>query len=473
MNNGLYHTTEENHRLEWKEAFGRETIETVVAFSNASGGTILIGVDKTGRAKGLSVTDETIKEWVNQIKQATQPQIFPEIRPVEMDGKTVVALKVQEYPVKPVGYKGKYFKRVGASNHLVPLDEIVEMQLYSINSSFDSFPVRETLSDLDMDLVKKFFGQLGNTGRVTLNDDPLVNLKKMGLLKEGQLTFAALLLFGEHRTGIHIGRFKTQDVIIDDILINSPLAIAVDEAMNFIKKNISLRYEFTGELRRKEIWQFPLPVIRELLLNAVIHKDYRNPTDIMIKIFDNSIQFVNPGGLMGGLNPEDLMKGNYIAMHRNKLLAEAFYLRGDIEKFGTGFFRIQTALKDSPEVSLKLESLSGFTRSFLEVVSQLVPTRREDTHQDTHLDAAQDTAQDAAQDTAQVRDLIMNIEGEMNREEIQIKLNLKHRENFRKLYLKPALDAGWIEMTIPDKPNSKYQKYRLTEKGKKIKQNRG
>src|SRR5690606_29389189 len=134
--------------------------------------------------------------------------------------------------------------------------------------------------------------QLGNTGRLTLNDDPLVNLRKIGLLKEGQLTFAALLLFGEHRTGIHIGRFKTQDVIIDDMLIKSPLAIAVDEAMNFIKKNISLRYEFTGELRRKEIWQFPLPVIRELLLNAVIHKDYRNPTDIMIKIFDNSIQFV-------------------------------------------------------------------------------------------------------------------------------------------------------------------------------------
>ena len=131
------------------------------------------------------------------------------------------------------------------------------------------------------------------------------------------------------------------------------------------------RYEFTGELRRKEIWQFPLPVIRELLLNAIIHKDYRNPTDIMIKVFDESIQFVNPGALMGGLNPEDLMKGNYIAMHRNKLLAEAFYLRGDIEKFGTGFFRIQSELKDSPEVSFKLESLNGFTRSGLEVISEV------------------------------------------------------------------------------------------------------
>ena len=153
---------------------------------------------------------------------------------------------------------------------------------------------------------------------------------------------------------------------------------------------------------------------------------------------------------MGGLNPEDLMKGNYIAMHRNKLLAEAFYLRGDIEKFGTGFFRIQSELKNSPEVSFKLESLNGFTRSGLEVVSP-------------------DTAQDAAQDT-RLNEMIIHLNGEMSREEIQQVLNLIHREHFRKFYLKPALETGLIEMTLPDKPNSRYQKYRLTEKGKQMKQ---
>jgi len=387
MNFKELHKTSESQQLEFKTSFGKEVMETVAAFCNASGGVILIGIDQKGKVKGVSV-----------------------------------------------------------------------------------------------------------------NDDPLVNLSKIGLLKEGQLTFAALLLFGEHRTGIHIGRFKTQDVIIDDILIKSPLATAVDEAMTFIKKNISLRYEFTGELRRKEIWQFPLPVIRELLLNAIIHKDYRNPTDIMIKIFDDSIQFVNPGGLMGGLNPEDLMKGNYIAMHRNKLLAEAFYLRGDIEKFGTGFFRIQSELKNSPEVGFKLESLKGFTRSGLEVVSQLVPTRREDTPQlvptgreDTPQDTPQDnelitrqvTRQDAKQvpqDIPQVPQdipqdkmhdvyqLLTGMSGEMTRREIQMMLKTEDRKFLRNFYLKPALEKGFIVMTIPDKPNSRHQKYRLTEKGKKMKQ---
>ena len=454
MNFDELHKVGENQRLEFKESFGKETVETVAAFCNASGGTILIGVDKKGNIKGIDVNGEIIKEWINTIKQATQPQIFPEISPININGKTIIVVKVQEYPVKPVGYKGKYFKRVGASNHLLPINEMVEMQLYSINSSFDSFLVQQKLSDLNIETVANFFSQLGNAGRITLHNNPVVNLKKIKLVKDEQLTFAALLLFGEHNTGIHIGRFKSPDVIIDDILIKEPLVTAVDEAMSFIKKNISLRYEFTGELRRKEIWQYPLPVIRELLLNSVIHKDYRNPTDIIIKIFDDYIQFINPGNLMGGLKPEDLLKGNYVAAHRNKLLAEAFYLRGDIEKFGTGFFRIQSELKNYPELRFIVESVNGFIRSRIEVKTKVT---------------AQVTAQDTAQVTAQVIDLISTLEGEMTREEMQKKLKLTHRENFRKFYLLPTLSAELIEMTIPNKPNSKNQRYRLTIKGEQMK----
>ena len=457
------HRNGENQQLEWKESFSKETVETVAAFSNASGGFIWVGVAQNGQVAGISATEETLKDWVNTIKQATQPQIFPEISLQKLDEKTVAVIKVQEYPMKPVACKGKYLKRVGASNHQLTLDEIVEMQLYSINSSFDSFKVSQPVSEVDMNLVKKYFTQVGNTGRIIMNDDPLVNLKKTGLLREGQLTFAALLLFGEHHTGIRIGRFKTPDVMIDDTLIKSPLTVAVDEAMTFVKRNISLRYEFTGELRRKEIWQFPLPVIRELLMNAIVHKDYRNPTDTMIKIFDDRIVFTNPGSLMGGLKPEDLLKGDYVAVHRNKLLAEAFYLRGDIEKFGTGYYRIQTELKNYPGIKFTYEVLDGFMRCTLTDTAQ-------DTAQDTVQDTPQDTPQDQYDEMNLIKNLVINLKGEMNRQEIQLIMQLNDRFHFRDSYLKPALEAGLIEMTIPDKPNSRYQKYRLTEKGKRMKE---
>jgi ATP-dependent DNA helicase RecG len=448
------HTIEESQQLELKESFSKETVETVAAFSNAQGGVIVVGVAQNGHVIGINVTEETLKDWVNTIEQATQPQIFPEISLQQINEKPVVVIKVQEYPVKPVACKGKYLKRVGASNHQLTVPEIVEMQLYSINSSFDSFTVNQPVSELDLNLVKKFFTQLEKTGRINVSDDSLVNLKKTGLLRDGQLTWAALLLFGEHQTGIRIGRFKTPDVIIDDILIKSPLTLAVDEAMTFIKKSISLSYEFTGELRRKEVWQFPLPVIRELLMNAIVHKDYRNPTDTMIKIFDDRIVFTNPGSLMGGLKPEDLLKGDYVAVHRNKLLAEAFYLRGDIEKFGTGYYRIQTELKNYPGIQFAFETLDGFMRCTLAIDAQ---------------DTPQDTPQDKYDEMTLINNLVLKLNGEMKRQEIQLILKLQDQFHFRDAYLRPAIEAGLIEMTIPDKPNSKHQKYRLTEKGKQMK----
>lgn len=349
------HKTGENQQLKFKTSFGKETIESIAAFSNAYGGTILIGIDQNGKVKGIFVNEELLKEWVNMIKQATHPQIFPEINPVKFDGKSIVVIKVQEYPIKPVSCKGKYFKRVGASNHLIPVDEIVDLQLFSINSSFDSFPVKQILADLNRELIVKFFKQLEN---------------------------------------------------------------------------------------------------------AVIHKDYRNPTDIMIKIFDDSIHFVNPGGLMGGLNSEDLLKGDYNAIHRNKLLAEVFYLRGDIEKFGTGFFRIQAELQNYPEIQFTIESLDGFTRSgLLEVSSQDAPQ-----------DTPQDTPQDELEENPTVKNLLRILIGEMTRQEIQKELKLQDRSYLRKSYLQPALKIGLIEMTLPNKPNSKYQKYRRTKKGIKMKQ---
>ncbi|HNY02647.1 MAG TPA: ATP-binding protein, partial [Bacteroidales bacterium] len=111
----------ESQRLEFKESFGKETVETVAAFSNASGGVILIGVDMKGKVNGIKYYEESIKDWANMIKQATLPQIFPEISPVLVENKWIVSVFVQEYPVKPVSCKGKYFKRIGASNHQIPV----------------------------------------------------------------------------------------------------------------------------------------------------------------------------------------------------------------------------------------------------------------------------------------------------------------------------------------------------------------
>ena len=193
-------------------------------------------------------------------------------------------------------------------------------------------------------------------------DDLLTNMTKLKLIRFEKPTLAAMLLFGNHGYSIHIGRFKAEDTIIDDLLIKAPLPEALDEALIFIKKHINLSYEFDGSLERKEIWQYPLDVIRELLLNAVVHRDYQNSTDIVIKIFDHRIVFSNPGILFGSLTLEDLEKDDYVSSIWNKLLAEAFYLTGDIEKYGTGFIRIRKKLDELKAGTFRVSEPGDFFR---------------------------------------------------------------------------------------------------------------
>ena len=106
----------ESATIEFKSSFGRETIEPLVAFANASGGTVLVGVNDDAVPCGVTVAKETLNEWLGQIKSATSPTIIPEIENHYESGRTIVSIHISEYPVKPVNTRGRYFKRVASSN---------------------------------------------------------------------------------------------------------------------------------------------------------------------------------------------------------------------------------------------------------------------------------------------------------------------------------------------------------------------
>lgn len=147
---------------------------------------------------------------------------------------------------------------------------------------------------------------------------------------------------------IHIGRFKTPSTIIDDRMIRATLFDAVEECMKYILSHMKVAFEFTGEIQRNEIFEYPLSAIRELVLNAVVHRDYTSPGDIQIKIFDKSVTFFNPGTLYDGLTVEQLKKDHYQSRIRNMLIAEAFYLTKVIEKYGSGYVRVRNEIAKYP-----------------------------------------------------------------------------------------------------------------------------
>jgi len=126
-----------------------------------------------------------------------------------------------------------------------------------------------------------------------------------------------------------------------------------------------VEYIITGELQRTERFDYPLDAIREVVINMVVHRDYRDPAASIIKIFDNRIEFYNPGKLFGGISIHDLLTGNYASKSRNKLIAKAFKEIGLIERYGSGIYRIQKICKDYGVIEPIFEELANGFRVVL------------------------------------------------------------------------------------------------------------
>jgi len=337
---------EENLTVEFKTSFNEDVIETLVAFSNAKGGTVYVGVSSTGKPQGITVGKETIQSWINEIKNKTNPQIIPDAEVLNIGNKTVVSLFVIEYPVKPVSTRGKYFNRAGNSNHLLSIEEIADEHLKTINSSWDFYvDSHHSETDLSQEKISRFANKIRQSehiGQAGLSDTEILN--KMEILRNGKVTFGAYLLFVKDYCSIsdvQIGRFKSDITIIDSVSLNSDLFQEIDDIIAFIKKHLKIEYIITGDPQRTERFDYPLDAIREIVINMVVHRDYRDSSASIIKIFDNRIEFYNPGKLYGGITVQDLLSGNYISKSRNKLIAKAFKEIGIIERYGSGIIRVR------------------------------------------------------------------------------------------------------------------------------------
>jgi len=150
-------------------------------------------------------------------------------------------------------------------------------------------------------------------GRRTFHEqeDPWQVLRKLELVRsEDEITRAALLLFGKNsqspltQSVVHAGRFREKVHIMDDRIVEGSIINQVDETMEFIKKNLHVRFEITGAPARKEIWDYPLIALREAVTNAICHRDYGDVADIQIKIFEDTLQIWSPGFLPFNMTPK-------------------------------------------------------------------------------------------------------------------------------------------------------------------------
>ncbi|MDR2651470.1 MAG: putative DNA binding domain-containing protein [Prevotellaceae bacterium] len=371
----------ETEFIEFKSRFSDEVIESLTAFANTKGGKVYVGVKDDGTpVKNFTIGKETIRECLNEIKNKTQPTIIPDAHIVNYQGNEIIEFSVPEFPIKPVACRGRYFKRIKNSNHQLSPVEIADTYMQSMQYSWDSYPYNgANVGNLNKGKIKTFIAKVNSVGRFQLPKSPEAALQKLGMLKDNIPTNAAMILFSKENLlhNVHIGRFKTPSLIIADKMINGNLYDVVEESMQTITGHLKFAFEITGKTtQRTEIPEYPLEAIREALLNAMIHRDYRNPSDVQIKIFDQQIVFFNPGGLYGNITEKELYTDIYRASIRNKQLAEAFYLTHDIEKYGSGFIRIRDAIRNYPTMIFDFRNLGdGFELKF-SYTEQKISTRQ-------------------------------------------------------------------------------------------------
>jgi len=162
---------------------------------------------------------------------------------------------------------------------------------------------------------------------------------------------------------IHCGRFKEETIVIDDRMIEGTIMEQVDETMDFIRKNINVRFVMTGKPAREEIWDYPLEALREAVINAVCHRDYTISSNTEVRIYDDKLIVWSPGSLPFGTTLEDLYKP-HASVLRNKGIGSVFYDMGWIEQWGSGIDKMRKACVGAGIPEPLFEEYQGFRVTF-------------------------------------------------------------------------------------------------------------
>jgi ATP-dependent DNA helicase RecG len=358
----------ETENMEFKEKWTDDSLKTICAFANTSGGELIIGISDKGEIIGVKDIEKLIRDLPNKIRDKLK--ITPSISVEEKEGRKILHIKIFPSSI-PVSYEGKFYIRSGSTTQELKDTELAYFLLEKMGKTWDSLSSGFDISEIDFSTIEMFKNLAKNRIPSIKEFDSVekifLNLK---LFDENEkITNAGILLFGKEpqkrfiSATVRVGRFKNSTHIVDTVVIEGNLFKQVEEVMNAIKKHLNVRFEIKGVVRQ-DVWDYPLEALREAVINALIHRDYLSPAEIQIKIYDDRIWIWNPGKLPPQIKLEELKK-EHSSYPRNPLIANAFYLAGFIERWGSGTERmVQLCMEQGlPEPEYK-EEFGGFSVYF-------------------------------------------------------------------------------------------------------------
>lgn len=353
----------ESKTIEYKRELPEKSdkyLKSVVAFSNTSGGKIIIGIeDKTRKVAGIPTEKafEIIDSITNVILDSCTPQIVPDVTLQSIEDKTVIVVSVypgrqRPYYITSLGKANGTFIRTSGSSRRADHAQIKELEFEGSNRYFDqTYAVGHTVSDDQIQSLCQDIKMMALKACKTEHEKKSVkavtkgNLLTWGVLTErdGELypTNAFVLLtendFPQAKIQCAVFKGTTRSIFIDKREYDGPIYEQIEKAYQFVLRNIKLGATING-LFRVEGYELPVESIRELICNAVTHRSYLDEGSVQVALFDDRLEVTSPGMLFGGLTIEDLKEGQ--SRPRNRGIASVFVAMKMIEQWGTGIPRM-------------------------------------------------------------------------------------------------------------------------------------
>lgn len=337
----------ESSTLELKQTVVPDIKKEVIAFANTNGGTIYVGIADTGEIIGLEDTDQALLQVSSMIHDAIKPDVtmFVDLKIIELEHKPIMEVTIQKGTHAPYYLQGKgirpegVFIRHGAASIPASEDAIRAMILASDGERYEKR--RSLRQDLTFTTLQSFFTQK----KLKLEEQQFMTL---GLkTRDGIYTNLGLLLSEEcpHeiKTAVFAGTTKTSP-FQNRREFSGSLLTQMQGAYAMLEQYNQLGASFHG-LMRTDQRDYPEAALREALLNCLIHREYSYSGSTLINIFKDRIEFVSFGGLVQGLNLEDLKLG--VSECRNEKMANLFYRLKLIEAYGTGIPKIYESYQGS------------------------------------------------------------------------------------------------------------------------------
>jgi ATP-dependent DNA helicase RecG len=335
----------EQQNIEYKSSWHDDYLKWICGFANAQGGRIYIGKDDAGAVVNLENYRELMDEIPNKIKNTMG--ITADVNLEQDGGGRFIEIVVQPYSV-PISLRGRYYYRSGSVKQELTGAALNEFLLKRAGMTWDDVVEEDaSFDDIDEGTIKKYLRKAEEAGRLPDMDGLSMPelLEKLRLTKNGKLKRAAIVLFGKDpgrfypNTFVKIGKFEDDDFTIRFQEVEDGNIIQIlDKVLRtldykFLIRNIS----FEG-MNRIETLEYPVPALREMLLNSLIHRNYMGaPTQI--RVYDRKLTAWNHGTLPEGITLDRLTQ-SHASYPRNPVLAGACFLGGYIDSWGSGIMKI-------------------------------------------------------------------------------------------------------------------------------------